>query len=448
VLRAKVAAELVAHREWYLAHVFHSSVSEYEDSLHRARTDAMWSPTEHLAALANVLLRPIALLASLADMSGVDAYLFNTGTYLPARHPPAHCCPYPLLLAWSSRVRNHFVPLCRLREDASPALPELCRPKTCFPGGTSVEAYIRPGFWCLSPTRLEELPARSVARPENAELFETRLLARGVGLAEQALRALPAAAAVHLLTHEGGEGDTFRARAAAAGPGALAASAVVLHAAEREATELRTRRQLRTGVDGVWAAAYNSLAAALPAPHTVALRCAVIAEAAKMLQNTRAEASSDPLLAIINALTYRDSLEATWRELNDEHALLMDTLPALVEAHEQATAAATAEAAAASAAPAAVEAPAALTAAPASAHEAAAPSGARKRKAEGALARQPSLKRDGRATLERLLALQHRAPRWVPVPRDDLTACVHACRCACASVKLAALGLCSACDVC
>jgi hypothetical protein len=430
VLRAKVAAELVAHRAWYVDRVFLGDVRDYQNDLDASRTEAEWSATTQLVALANVLRRPIALLASLADMSGPEAYRCNSETYLPARHAPADCCPHPLLLAWSSRDRQHYVPLCRARDNSAPALPVACRPKTCLPADASEEAYIPVGCWCLSPTSKEQLPARSLLLRTD-RVFETRLLQDGASLAVQALSALPAAAAVHLLAHDG----AFHARAAAIGPGVLAASALALHAAGREASALLTLRALRDDVDSACTAACKRLYDALPPPHAAALRCVIIDDVLAQLELTLGQAALELLLDPIDVLLYRTHLEANRLALQNERGRLMrkHALPALVAAHEQAAAApagAPAAASAAALADAAVPVPAAvaLDAAPASASEAAAPSSARKRKAEDTLVRPPPPRRDGRATLERLLELQPRAPRWAPTHRrpERLEECVRA----------------------
>ena len=77
----------------------------------------------HIFVLSQVLCRPIILLD--ADMKANSEY---TGLFLPVLHDPGTCCGStgeknsPLLIAWSSSARNHFVPLVGV-EGAPCAIP-------------------------------------------------------------------------------------------------------------------------------------------------------------------------------------------------------------------------------------------------------------------------------------------------------------------------------------
>ena len=91
----------------------------------------------HVFGLANVLQRPILLLDSLSGITSKGDY---SGIFLPALHPPEACCTKdattgkmklnsPIVVAWSSSGRNHFVPLVPIRGQPLPKLPPSLRPK-------------------------------------------------------------------------------------------------------------------------------------------------------------------------------------------------------------------------------------------------------------------------------------------------------------------------------
>ena len=89
----------------------------------------------HIFGLANVLRRPIVLLDSLSGIQSSGDY---SGLFLPAIHPPSDCSavdpatgkssPHsPIVVAWSTSGRNHFVPLVPIRGQPLPKLPpSLC----------------------------------------------------------------------------------------------------------------------------------------------------------------------------------------------------------------------------------------------------------------------------------------------------------------------------------
>ena len=90
----------------------------------------------HIFGLANVLRRPIILLDSLAGMQSSGDY---SGTFLPTMHAPEECCfkdasgtlrpNSPIVIAWSSSGRNHFIPLVPIKGRPLPKLPPQLRPK-------------------------------------------------------------------------------------------------------------------------------------------------------------------------------------------------------------------------------------------------------------------------------------------------------------------------------
>ena len=90
----------------------------------------------HIFGLANVLRRPILLLDSLSGMQSSGDY---SGFFLPTLHAPHECCTKdpsgatvpnsPIVVAWSSSGRNHFIPLVSIKGQPLPKLPAGIRPK-------------------------------------------------------------------------------------------------------------------------------------------------------------------------------------------------------------------------------------------------------------------------------------------------------------------------------
>ena len=104
----------------------------------------------HVFGLANVLRRPIVLLDSLLGLKSSGDY---SGLFLPAIHPPSDCstvdpttqkaCPHsPIVVAWSSSGRNHFVPLVPIRGQPLPKLPPSLCPKVWGVGEDLVKQYV------------------------------------------------------------------------------------------------------------------------------------------------------------------------------------------------------------------------------------------------------------------------------------------------------------------
>ena len=103
----------------------------------------------HVFGLANVLRRPIVLLDSLSGLKSSGDY---SGLFLPAIQPPSDCrsvdpetkkaCPHsPIVVAWSSSGRNHFVPLVPIRGQPLPKLPPSLCPKVWGVGEDLVKQY-------------------------------------------------------------------------------------------------------------------------------------------------------------------------------------------------------------------------------------------------------------------------------------------------------------------
>lgn len=276
VLRQAVANELATNRDWHVENVFSGAAEVFDDEMQLASENGTFVPVQHLVALANVIKRPIVLLSSLEEMR-LHPEAVGAAVYLPARLDPALCCPNPLLLAWSSPARNHFVPLCRTRGGpAAPTLPPACRPPlgACLPNGHpdfSVERYIPVGYWCLTSTTDEQLPQHALAKSGKYQTFQPRLVQRTAELACATLTAAdPVAAATAMVA------DDFT-KTATGGMLAVAACAVL------EASRQFYLRSTGGGVpnalfDGICGPEYSKLLAALPRLPAAALRVCVAKE--------------------------------------------------------------------------------------------------------------------------------------------------------------------------
>ena len=99
----------------------------------------------HIFALANVLHRPIILIDGIAGMHSKGDY---SAVFLPVLIPPDKCkgkddhLNKPLVIAWSSSGRNHFVPLVGLRGRPAPRLPSTLLPKPWAVPYEQLKVYI------------------------------------------------------------------------------------------------------------------------------------------------------------------------------------------------------------------------------------------------------------------------------------------------------------------
>jgi len=130
LLRDGLLAELLDHTAWYRARFAlpppDTDSDEWDSLLATAGKDRAQLGFMHLQALANAIRRPIVVLAGPADIAE-----FGTGeggvaaTLLPLRHAPSACCAkLPVVLAWSTEHKNHFVPLVAVEGQPRPAVPD------------------------------------------------------------------------------------------------------------------------------------------------------------------------------------------------------------------------------------------------------------------------------------------------------------------------------------
>lgn len=125
VLRGKLKDELSENSAWYRERLgeFQGSEGEWKDIVRIAGKEGSHLGFAHVFALANVLRRPIVVLASQSDIvrygqgeGGVAA------TCLPLRHRPEDCATrMPITLAWSNSVKHHCVPL--IAVEGAPRIP-------------------------------------------------------------------------------------------------------------------------------------------------------------------------------------------------------------------------------------------------------------------------------------------------------------------------------------
>ena len=100
----------------------------------------------HIFALANLLHRPIILMDGQDGMHSKGDY---SATFLPVLIPPEKCkgkekkhLNKPLVIAWSSLGRNHFVPLVGLTEKPAPQLPKTLLPSPWAVSHEKLEDYL------------------------------------------------------------------------------------------------------------------------------------------------------------------------------------------------------------------------------------------------------------------------------------------------------------------
>ena len=247
------------------------------------RRFACRSSTNQIVAIANVLRRPVALLASLAHMNGTArGGPGGTAIYLPARHPAGACATNPLLLAWQTGAADgrHYVALCRTA-GAGVELPPACRPAGVAPAGFAAEAYIPVGCFCLSGLEASSFSERNPIN--NPFVAEVRAFAVAGRLALAALQSRPEDF-VALLDDD----EKFLERAEAAGLHAVAA--IVQHIAQRDATrvifEICGELAADEASDAAAGEALKHVLEGLPAHVAAALRMCICSETEASLYQT------------------------------------------------------------------------------------------------------------------------------------------------------------------
>jgi hypothetical protein len=144
LLRKNVQKELEGHREWYLSNCPHVTPETFDEETRAAGELGSYMDAGtglHLLAMANVMKRPLVLMASLTYMH--DTSRSSCGTYLPLRidADDPNICKVPILVGWQSDTfviggAGHFI--CVSPTSAGPAvLPPNWLPPT-FP--TRLEA--------------------------------------------------------------------------------------------------------------------------------------------------------------------------------------------------------------------------------------------------------------------------------------------------------------------
>eukprot|EP01043_Picozoa_sp_COSAG02_P017904 COSAG02_NODE_822_length_16778_cov_4.476168_8_plen_1538_part_00 len=126
LLRRQLHRELDQHRSWYLTQLPHVTLEMFEHELEAAGQDERFMDVGtglHLLAIANVIKRPVLLMASQKYMEHTT--MSNCGTYLPLRIPHTDVSSkIPVIVAWQrpdfTGGAGHFV--CVTRTSAATAV--------------------------------------------------------------------------------------------------------------------------------------------------------------------------------------------------------------------------------------------------------------------------------------------------------------------------------------
>jgi hypothetical protein len=115
VLREGLYDELRTHATWYRGILGEADGSEaaWAKLLAHASKEGEQLEFAHMFALANVIKRPIVVLASVEDeLQYGQGENSATATFLPLRHRPTDCVArLPVTIAWSNKTKHHFVPV-------------------------------------------------------------------------------------------------------------------------------------------------------------------------------------------------------------------------------------------------------------------------------------------------------------------------------------------------
>lgn len=119
-------------------------IDEADPNFHPGTNEPFGLRNMHVFGLANVLHRPIILLDSVEGMQSSGDY---SGIFLPALLPPDKCKSQgvlnkPLVIAWSSSARNHYVPLVGIKSYPLPKIPRVLLPKAWGLPNQLVSTYI------------------------------------------------------------------------------------------------------------------------------------------------------------------------------------------------------------------------------------------------------------------------------------------------------------------
>ena len=119
-------------------------IREADPNYHPGTNEPFGLRNMHVFGLANVLHRPIILLDSWEGMQSSGDY---SAIFLPVLVPLEECkskesLNKPLVIAWSSSARNHYVPLVGVRKSAVPKIPRSLLPKAWGQPNELVSTYI------------------------------------------------------------------------------------------------------------------------------------------------------------------------------------------------------------------------------------------------------------------------------------------------------------------
>lgn len=106
-------------------------IKEADPNYHPDNNEPFGLRNIHVFGLSNVLRRPIILLDNLEGMQSSGDY---SGIFLPVLASSEDCksngsLNKPLVIAWSSSARNHYVPLVGVKDSPLPKIPQSLLPK-------------------------------------------------------------------------------------------------------------------------------------------------------------------------------------------------------------------------------------------------------------------------------------------------------------------------------
>jgi len=135
LLRVKLHEELKNNITWYKKAAKEFTEEDWERVLNNAARTGAHLEFIHTLALSNVIKRPIILYAS-----DRDTELFGQGesgvaaTFVPSRVGSTACVQRPIILAWQTTHKNHYVPIVGISGRRNIEWPLL---KPAFPDGLS-----------------------------------------------------------------------------------------------------------------------------------------------------------------------------------------------------------------------------------------------------------------------------------------------------------------------
>jgi len=193
-LRIALCDELRSHLDWYKKSSSTIESFDWDKALEEAEREGDYLGFTHVFALSNILQRAIVVYASDDDVAQYGQQESGVaGTFLPTRAGVFECFTKPaILLTWSSKKKNHFLPLIVFEgtsvQDKLPnSIPEVAFQKTI----ENIEE-VRYQLWMLfeldfsnPPERIEQMRDSMMLSDDSSSFSRNAGIGQSVSIGNQ-----------------------------------------------------------------------------------------------------------------------------------------------------------------------------------------------------------------------------------------------------------------------